>query len=276
MSGGDLATGGFYNSGTVNYSAGTMTVGSGPWKNFTNEGTINLSGAGTRTIVGWDWDNEGADIVNNRTFKTTHTTAVYTGTFTNNGAYISDPATQYFDDLIVGESGYLVAQFKDKFFIRGDFINDSKMKDNWNTMHAYLGFLGEEGTSHDMSITGLDFGAKMSGYANNFSWETLDITGQYLTLEGGNEEAGAALYLRALWGAEITEDLIIANLCGFDGLDIYYMSNLMENDYLGGLTYALMNGGYLRPIPTPEPATMLLLASGLVGLAGLRKKFTGS
>jgi len=138
-------------------------------------------------------------------------------------------------------------------------------------MHADLGFLDGEDNLHDMYITGVDFGATMSGYANNFSWGVLDITDDYITLYDGNDELGAALYLRELWGLEITEYLIIANLVGFEGLNVYYNPYLPGNSYLGGLMYNLSGGGYLKPIP--EPATMLLIGSGLIVLAAFRRKF---
>jgi len=255
------------NNGTFNYSGGSMYLrledGTENEGIFINNGTANLSGNGTRTVNG--------NVVNNGTWKTTHTTAEYTGTFTNNGAYISDSAAQYFADLIVGESGYLVAQFKDEFYIGGDFINHSMMNNDWNTMHAYLAFFEGSDNLHDVYLTGVDYGQTMSGYAKNFSWGTWDITDDYLTLYDGNEELGAGLYLREIWGAEITPEMVVANLIGFEGLTIYYMPHLPGNDYLGGFAYNLTGGGQLAPVP--EPATILLVTSGLVGLAGFRRKF---
>lgn len=184
---------------------------------FTNNGTTKLSGSGTRTIAG--------DVINNGTFKTTNTTAVYTGTFTNNGAYISDPATQYFKNLAIGQTGYLVGQYLDRFLISGDFINNSTMNDLWNTSHAYLGFLDDTDNIHSLYLAGLDVGSGMPGYDNNFSWGILDLTGDYLNLFDGNGTAGGALYLREILGLDISGNLI-TNITGLDGLNIYYMDNL--------------------------------------------------
>jgi hypothetical protein len=121
FSGGIFASNFVENNGIFNYSDGSYARSDHYGKAvFNNEGLFNLSGYGTRNVT--------VDVVNNATVKTTHTTAVYTGTFTNNGAYISDPATQYFEDLFIGENGYLVGQHLDNFFIRGDFINNSMMQ----------------------------------------------------------------------------------------------------------------------------------------------------
>ena len=260
---------GFRNAGTFNYSGGSITI-SDPrpdpdpsFVGFNNSGTFNLSGSGTRTVEG--------NILNTGTVKTTHTTAVFNGTFTNNGAYISDPASQYFIDLIVEEAGYLIGQHNDQFYIGGDFINHSTMNNEWNTRQSYLGFIDGEDSLHNFYLTGVDYGATMSGYANNFAWGTLDVTDNYLTFYDGNSEEGAALYLRELCGLAISDDLI-ANLFGFDGLNVYYMAQLPGNSYLGGLTYELSGGGYLRPT-VPEPSTILLLSTSLVALVGFRRKF---
>jgi len=85
------------------------------------------------------------------------------------------------------------------------------------------------------------------------------------------EEDGAALYLRELCGLAISDHLI-ANLFGFNGLNIYYMAQLPGNSFLGGRRYKLADGGYLRPI-VPEPSTILLLSTSLFALVGFRKKF---
>jgi hypothetical protein len=254
------ALAGVMNSGTYNFSGGDISSSISP--TITNNGTFNLSGAGTRTING--------DVVNTGAVKTTHTVVVFNGIFTNNGAYISDPATQYFNTLIIGQNGYLVGQHSDKFYINGDFISNSTMNTAWNTKQAYLGFIAGKSTQHAFYITGADYGAVMSGYANNFSWGTLDLSGNALTLLDGNTDLGGALYLRSLLGLQISGDDIL-NISSTDGLDVYYMANLGENGYLHGLTYDLAGGGHLKPIRTPEPTTMLLLGFGFIGLAGLRR-----
>ena len=188
LSNGALRIGDVVNDGTINYSGGSFSLNVfnevfPVYATLLNNNIVNLSGSDTRTIEG--------KIINNGTFKTTQTTAVYTVTFTNNGAYISDPATQYFNDLIVGQSGYLVGQHADKFFVSGDFISSSIMNMDWNTKHAYLEFIDGADNLHDFYLTGRDYGATMSAYANNFSWGTLDITDDYFTtLHDGNTEAG--------------------------------------------------------------------------------------
>jgi len=252
-----------------NYSGGELILGHtdhGVWVpgTFTNNGNTNLSGTGTRTVNG--------NVINNGTFKTTHTVVVFTGIFTNNGAYISDPATQHFNTLIIGQNGYLVGQHGDKFYISADFVSNSNMNAVWNTSHAYLGFVAGQTSQHALYITGADYGSTMSGFANNFSWGTLDITGNMITLFDGNTDIGGALYLRSILGLQIQGNDIL-NISSIDGLDIYYVATLPSNGYLYGLTYDLAGGGHLRPIVgTPEPITLLLLGLGLIALVGLRRK----
>ncbi|MFX0203385.1 MAG: hypothetical protein ACFFCW_45360 [Candidatus Hodarchaeota archaeon] len=134
------------------------------------------------------------------------------------------------------------------------------MNEDWNTKHAYLAFFEGSDNLHDVYLTGVDYGQNMSGYANNFSWGTLDVTSNELTFYDGNEELGAGLYLREIWGAEITPEMVVANLIGFEGLTIYYMPQLPGNEYLGGLPIISQMEGYLHPSPNPLPCSFSALA----------------
>jgi len=190
----------------------------------------------------------------------------FVGPFTNNGAYMGDPSMNRFQDLIVNSTGYLTGTAGDVFFIAGNFQNLSTQNTLWDTSPAELEF-GGTGT-HTFDLAGVN-GA---GFANNFAWGTLVIdAGNILALGTGS---GDALYVNFLQGLDISGNLI-TNIDGAAGLFIYY--NPADNPFLQG-NYNLEGGGELiaanGPAPTPEPGTLLLIASGLGSFVARRRWHT--
>jgi hypothetical protein len=244
------------NNGTMNLNGGRIETaggicsycGEGPAAtNVVNNGTINFGGPGQREMSG--------NIVNNGTMKITDTTVVFNKEFTNNGAYLSDPSSNYFSNLTVGSNGYLVGGVGDNFFINDDFLNYSTQTGLWDTADSYLGFIGWN--THEFRLGGWDESSNMS-----FAWGTLELS-EYgnLFLSGG---LGASLYVENLiLGAGSTLDL--------SGFNIYYSSitDLGGSFYGGQLIQLASNDGGSASVP--EPSTLLLLGSGIAGLIGARR-----
>ncbi len=250
-------TGEIQNRGTFNYSGGTLISTA-----FTNSGTVNLSGAGTRTLAG--------TVTNNGTFTDTNTTVNFTGTLVNNSRYASDSSTTYAADITIGPDGYLVGGAGDRWIISHEFVNQSAMNTLWSTGSSYLGFAGGTEGAYNLYLPGDDIGVGTAGYENNFAWGTLEIDGdQDLVLYDGNTaDAGGALYVGQILGLEIAGSNVL-NITG-NGLNIYY--DRLKNPDLNGLTYAMVAGGSLIASPVPIPSTVILFASGLMGLIGLGRR----
>jgi hypothetical protein len=140
-------------------------------------------------------------------------------------------------------TGYLLGGTGDEFYISGNFLNNST-NSLWNTQDADLLFTGAG--PHMFHLSNLVI-------AN--TWDELSLlNGAILHL---GSDAASTLFLTILNGD-------ISNIIntGLYPLTINY----------NGTELVLPPGGQ----PVPVPCTLLLLGSGLIGLAGLtRREFKG-
>jgi uncharacterized protein with beta-barrel porin domain len=220
-----------HDNGVLNLSAGSLTASS-----ILNQGVINLSGAGIRSISG--------DISNQGVFKATDTTVQYSGVFTNDGAYLSDPATNHFNNLTVGANGYLSGGAGDQFIVTGNFLNASAQNNLWNTSNAGLEFSGPNSTVHIMQLAGVDKGVTPLGAANNFAWGSVTLdNGNLLSLINARNTPNAALYTSKLIlpGGVAELQSISSNF------NIYFDPSQSANQYLlgAGNTFGSGNGQLL-------------------------------
>jgi hypothetical protein len=220
---------------------------------FANSAQLHLSGAGVREVT--------PVVTNFGSVFATDTEAHFTGTFTNQGSYDSTATDSEFEDLVVTETGYVLADEDSRLFVVGDLLSASTKSLNWDTALAELVFVDSDDDTHTFQQTGNDLGDTYDGYTENFAWAKLGLeTGQSLTLGG----TGGAVYVGVL---DLADGLPQLDSIASNGKNIYYNPLLPENGYLGGTTHSL--GGTGEAIPVPEPSMGLLLLAGLPCLAGL-------
>jgi hypothetical protein len=165
---GTLRTGALTNNGNITLSGGSSSVAG----DVTNAASHTLTIENTPAIF-------TGNVTNNGTIKVTKTTATFAGSFTNNGTYNSDPSDNHFTDLTVGPGGYLLGGAGDRFFVAGNFTNNSNQTSSWNTSAALLDFQG--GSVHQMSV---------GGAPGSFAWGNLSIEqGNTLNLTGNSATA---------------------------------------------------------------------------------------
>ena len=195
------------------------------------------------------------DMVNYGEVSATNATVTFQN-YTEHGIYVSDPSTTIIlANLTVADTGYLVGASGDAWLIGNDFYNASTKYQDWKTGQAILRFVTGDDKKHILQIPGLDKHQSISGYASNFAWGTLDLTGQILMLQDGIGNDGGALYVGKIIGLTF-DGMTVDDIIGSNGLNIYY--DLGLNPELGGLTYSLTGGGYLEPVATPLPGNRMV------------------
>jgi len=195
-SGGTIAlTGGTFDNNNQPITNGGSILGRGTFRSggLTNNGTVSFADAPT-DVIGAVTNSATLNITNNTTtffdtvtnnnsghIKVTTGVARFLSTFSNSGVYNSDPSDNYFTDLSVSSSGYLVGGGGDRFFVSGNYANNSTQAASWNTSSSLLQFQG--GTGHQMTV---------AGSAGQFGWGTIGLNaGDTLTINANSATTAA-------------------------------------------------------------------------------------
>src|SRR5205085_5060132 len=139
-------TGGTFDNNNIALTNAAQISGYGTFRasSFTNNGSMTFSG-GVSTINGNVTNSAGhqirvaynpaiftGNVTNNGIFKNTSTTVTFAGTYTENGTFVSDPADNFFNNVNIGSSGAWLGGVGDRFFVSGDFLNQSTKTTQWD------------------------------------------------------------------------------------------------------------------------------------------------
>ena len=127
----------------------------------------------------------------------------------------------------------------------------------WFLATAFL-VLGLSGTS--MAVPGpFEGSGEQDALSSGITWDAANIVPQNLTASVGHFQTFGN------WGQQdLSGNTFWVEKPGMDGI-------LYDQAVLTGIARIGLTDEPRVPAPVPEPATMLLLVSGLVGLAGFRK-----
>jgi hypothetical protein len=175
-------------------------------------------------------------------------------------------------NFLMSPDAYLTVQSGTVIDLSKNFTFAQTTESNWNWLGAWnsttaLKFSGG-GLLQSLEVGGADAGTAVSNYANtNFDLVKLVIgagSHVYLTdsVNNGNRASTEALYVDSL----TLESGAVLNL---DLLHLYVWNNTASHyDLIGAGSYG---AGTITNTAVPLPGSLLLLGSGLVGLAGLRR-----
>ena len=244
----------FSNTGDLHFTGGTTLVNG----SLTNQagGTLQVS-YNPATFTG--------NVVNQGFIKTTATTVTWTGSFTNNGTYLSDPSTQVFQDITLGTHGALQGGVGDVFVVTRNMVNNSQANTLFDLSAAKLSF---SAGSHNLVWSAANLGATAAGYQNNFAVGSFELaSGGSLILSGTGSPGINALYVHGLLlGGGLSQIASIQS----GGLNIYYDPGETANAFLHGATYGLAGGGNLMAVAAvPEPESYALWLAGIALTGGI-------